>query len=454
MAIEQIGVKPILDFEVFGTHCYVAAGAIHHNCGKTLSAAAEVAYHSTGRYPDWWPGKKFNRGTKGWVVSEDMKFSRDNAQRLLMGEPGEWGTGYIPYDSIVKINRARHSVDDAIDTVLVRHTSGRISKVMFKSAEVPRNKLGGDTLDWGWIDEEIPYDHYEEVLTRTNVTQGPVWTTFTPLKGKTALVMRFLYDKVPGTKDIVMTIYDAEHYTPEQRAAIIASYSPKTRKARTMGEPTLEGGLIFTTPEDKILVRPFKIPDHFAHICGLDFGIDHPFAMAHFAVDRAKDITYLYNGYKASDETPSQHFAPYRELGPWIPAAWPADALQRGKDTGVQLAATYRKNGFRMLRSKAMLPPQKNEKGKDEIQAAMLVDPQLVEMADAMDAGKFKVFEQVTPFWEEYPLYHRNEKGAIVKVGEDFMSASRYGWIMRRFAQTYGETIPSRLEPMVYSDRV
>ncbi len=33
--------------------------------GKTTCAAAEVAYHLTGKYPDWWRGRRWDRPTFG-----------------------------------------------------------------------------------------------------------------------------------------------------------------------------------------------------------------------------------------------------------------------------------------------------------------------------------------------------------------------------------------------------
>ena len=34
--------------------------------GKTASQAAEVAFHLTGLYPDWWVGIRFTRPTNAW----------------------------------------------------------------------------------------------------------------------------------------------------------------------------------------------------------------------------------------------------------------------------------------------------------------------------------------------------------------------------------------------------
>src|SRR5687767_15050483 len=46
-----------------------------------------------------------------------------------------------------------------------------------------------------------------------------------------------------------MTIDDAAHYSPEERAAIVAAYPPHEREARAKGIPVLGSGRIFPVPE-------------------------------------------------------------------------------------------------------------------------------------------------------------------------------------------------------------
>jgi phage terminase large subunit-like protein len=42
----------------------------------------------------------------------------------------------------------------------------------FKSYEQGRTKFQGESIDWGWADEEPPEDVYAEFLTRTVATGG------------------------------------------------------------------------------------------------------------------------------------------------------------------------------------------------------------------------------------------------------------------------------------------
>ena len=80
-----------------------------------------------------------------------------------------------------------------------------------------------------------------------------------------------------------MTIYDAEHYTDEDREAIIASYLPHERDARAKGIPVLGSGKVFPIEEEKIACDPIAIPPHWMHIGGMDFGWDHPFGAVKLA---------------------------------------------------------------------------------------------------------------------------------------------------------------------------
>src|SRR5262249_31712966 len=36
--------------------------------GKTWAGGCEIAMHVTGRYPNWWRGRRFDRPTVGWVA--------------------------------------------------------------------------------------------------------------------------------------------------------------------------------------------------------------------------------------------------------------------------------------------------------------------------------------------------------------------------------------------------
>lgn len=221
-----------------------------------------------------------------------------------------------------------------------------------------------------------------------------------------------------------MTIEDAEHYTPEQRAAIIASYPAHERKARAQGIPVLGSGRVFPVDEDLLKVKAFTIPEHWPQIGGIDFGWDHPTAGARLAHDRDTDILYVTASYGQREATPLIHAAALKPWGDWLPWAWPHDGLQHDKGSGEQLAQQYRDQGLDMLHERATF-----EDGSNGVEAG------IAEMVDRMLTGRWKVFDHLEDWFGEFRLYHRKD-GLIVKLNDDRISASRYAMMMKRHAIT------------------
>ena len=396
--------------------------------GKTWSAGYETAMHLTGRYPDWWDGAVFNDPVAMWAAGVTGEVTRDSVQRVLCGRINAIGTGGIPADAI-KDKAMKRGVADAIDTLVVRWGGGgdvqsQESLLGFKAYDQGREKFQAETLDIVWLDEEPPLDIYTEALTRTNATEGILYMTFTPLQGMSDVVRRFLMDKTPGTHVTTMTIEDAEHYTPEQRKAIIASYPAHEREARAMGIPTLGSGRIFPIAEEVIRELPVTLPNHWPRICGIDFGWDHPTAAVWLAWDRDTDTVHVYDAYRVREATPLVHAAAVKAKGAWIPVAWPHDGLQHDKGSGEQLAEQYRKHGLAMLKDRATF-----QDGSNGVEAG------LMEMLDRMQTGRLKVAKHLHDWWEEFRLYHRDE-GKVVKENDDLMSATRYALMMLRHAKT------------------
>jgi len=416
--------------------------------GKTWSAGFETAMHLTGRYPDWWHGRVFDKAVAGWAAGVTSEVTRDSVQRVLCGRSNAIGTGAIPKDAI-KDKSMKRGVADAVDTLVIRHGGGgdiqaSESLLGFKSYDQGREKFQAETLDLVWLDEEPDEDIYTEALTRTNATGGMLYMTFTPLKGMSNVVKRFLLDKVEGSNITSMTIEDAEHYTPEQRLAIIASYPAHEREARTKGIPTLGSGRIYPVSEELITVAPFEIPAHWVQICGIDFGWDHPSAAVRIAWDRDDDVIYVTSANRQKEQTPLLFAATVKPWGEWLPWAWPHDGLQHDKGSGLALRDQYKAQGLDMLADKATHPPSENE---EEGTGGNGVEAGVMELLDRMQTGRFKVFSNLNDWFQEFRMYHRKE-GKIVKLDDDLLSATRYAYMMRRFAITK----PKPVQPIKYRE--
>jgi hypothetical protein len=231
-------------------------------------------------------------------------------------------------------------------------------------------------------------------------------------------------------------IDDVPHLSEKTKRELMESTPTHLRDARSRGIPVLGSGRIFTVDEDSLKITPFKIPDHWPRIAGMDFGWDHPTAAAWGAWDRDSDVVYIYDLYKLSEATPVIHAAAITKRGKWIPMAWPHDGLQHDKGSGYALADQYRKLGVNMHKEKASHPPAK---GQSEGEGGNGVEAGVMEMLDRMQTGRLKVFMHLDGFFEEYRLYHRKD-GKIVKEFDDALSAVRYLIMMLRHAKVQPKT--------------
>lgn len=414
-----------------------AAGATHrerllragNQQGKTLSASREVAMHLTGLYPPWWQGRVFRRPIMSWASGETAEATRDNAQRALLGLPGEIGSGAIPRRTLGEYGMAMGTAD-LYDYMRIRHASGGASMLRFKYYAQGRRKWQGPPVDVMWFDEEPPEDIYDEGLARTIATRGIAALTFTPLLGMSAVVARFLMQTNPDRIDVNMTIEDAEHIPAEERERIIRSFPAHEREARARGVPTLGSGRIFPVEEERLIVTPFALPAHWVRIAGIDFGWDHPTAVVWLAWDRDTDTVYVTDCYRAAERPMAQHASAIRAKGAWIPVAWPHDG---NNDTaaGPRLAQQYRDEAVAMLFEHAQFPESSHS--ADKPQSRVSVEAGVSEMYQRMESGRWRVFAHCHDWLEEFRLYHR-DNGRIVKQRDDALDASRYALMMLRHA--------------------
>ena len=83
-------------FHAAGVRCRERLLIAANQSGKSLAGAMECAMHATGRYPDWWKGRRFDKPTIGWGAGTTNETTRDTVQRILVGRPGQPGTAAIP----------------------------------------------------------------------------------------------------------------------------------------------------------------------------------------------------------------------------------------------------------------------------------------------------------------------------------------------------------------------
>jgi len=394
----------------YSERCIMAANRI----GKSEGIGAyEVSLHATGLYPTWWKGKRFSQPIKAWACGSTGTTARDIVQYKLLGLPEEQGTGMIPGDLILKTTPKAGGVPNAVDTILIKHISGGISRVKIKSYAEGRKSFEGTEQDIIWLDEECPLAIYTECFIRTMTTKGHIIFTFTPLAGLTETVMEFLpkgeiKNNATGSKFLIMATWDdAPHISDEDKRIYYAGLPPHQREARSKGIPQLGSGAIYPVVESDIVCEPFELPDYYPRVYGMDVGWNRTAALWG-AIDDATKTIYIYSEYYRGEAEPIIHTEGIKSRGDWIPGVIDPASRGRGQRDGKALFKDYRKLGLNIK-----IADNARETG---IQRVWL----------GLSTGRIKIFKSCVNTIAEYRLYHRNEKGAIIKENDHLMDSLRY----------------------------
>jgi len=378
-----------------------------NRCGKTYAAAQEMAMHLTGEYPDWWQGLRFEKPIHAWAASVTVESTRDILQKAYLGDETQNVVGAIPQGLLLDVTM-RRGVSGAIDTVYVRHKTGAVSMLGFKSYDQGREKFQGTSRDFIHLDEEPDILIYEECLLRTLDRQGSIILTMTPLKGMTDICMHYLQDETDTKKVIQASWEDTNHLSEEELLRLKKSLRPHEREAREKGVPSLGSGRIYPVEESDITVAPFDIPESYKRVFGLDFGWTNPTAVVWGAYHAEEDILYIYDCYAASELSPAEHCVNIKHKGDWIPGVCDPAGQSASQGDGISLIEHYARQGVQLTKA---------DNG---------VESGLMEMLDRMQTGRLKVFSNLTDWWREFRLYRRDEKGQVVKRHDHLMDATRY----------------------------
>jgi phage terminase large subunit-like protein len=406
--------------ELYPKHIgFLNAGAIFpqrlfmagNRTGKTESGAYEMACHLTGIYPSWWKGKKFTGPIKAWASSINGVKTRDTCQFKLLGEKNDLGSGFIPKDKIIRTT-SKPGIPDGIETVEVRHITGGVSSVAFKSYDSGVQGFVGTEMDVIWLDEECPYNIYSECLIRLMTTKGLLYLTFTPDKGLSETVLSFFEDGIVqegghGYRHVTTVSWDeCPHLGDEEKKMLLETIPVWQRDAKTKGIPSVGSGAIYPFPEDDFVIKPIQIQPWWPRAYGMDTGWKAT-AAVWGAWDRESDIVYIYSEYKLGQQAPAIHASAIKARGDWMYGV--GDAAAINNNDGEQLINQYRDEGLNLF-----LPDKAVEAGIHAVYKRF-------------ETGRLKIFNTCTKLLEERRLYRRDEeKGKIIKKNDHLMDSLRY----------------------------
>lgn len=397
----------------FQERCFMGG----NGTGKTWGVAAyELTCHLTGDYPSWWQGRVFKEPISAWVAGDTRETTRDIIQAKLLGEVAKMGdaalgTGMIPRHLIEGEPKYIMGTNKAADYVLVKHVSGGLSMLGFKSYDQGRRSFQGTEKHIIVLDEEPPMDIYLECLQRGRRVGGIILTTFTPLSGPTEVVESFLNwksENAKGAKKILITCTwdDVPHLDDDWKRSTIAATPMYLREARVMGIPTAGIGKVYPVEESEFVIKPVQIAPHWRRCFGFDAGW-HNTAAVWIAWDKDEDVAYVYSEYKRGEQPIDVHAMAIKARGEWIPGAGDAAAREgHSQDTVIDL---YKARGVNLtLANKA-------------------VDMGIAAVMSRLSTGKLKVFSTCQKWLNEYRMYSYDDKQRIVKRNDHLMDATRFG---------------------------
>jgi hypothetical protein len=256
-----------------------------------------------------------------------------------------------------------------------------------------------------------------------------IYTTFTPLQGKTDLVNRFWRGDQPKFRKLIkIRTSDCPFMTPDKIESNLAGTPLHQREARMNGIPLQGSGNVFEYPRSVIIEPTIQyVPEHWTKLWSIDFGTneEHQFAAALSAWDKEKDVIHILDAYKTATGGPLEHAVRMKQIGILVPVAWPHDgwAVWQSRGATEPLAAMYRKQGLRMCPTHTTF-----ESGGYDTEAGIL------EMDQRMKTGRLKIAAHLEDVLTEYDDYHRKD-GQIVKKNDDLMSAIRIGVMGKRLGK-------------------
>lgn len=428
--------------------------------GKTEAGAFETTCHLTGDYPDWWQGIRFAEPIHAWAVGLSAQATRDIIQEKLCGDPtdpSKFGTGMIPLDKFEGSPVLGRGLSGAFDTIKVKHKSGGISTLQFKSCEQGWKKFQGTSKHWIWLDEEPDdYKIYTECLTRTLDVGGYMIVTYTPLSGEASdLWQAFNNVDDIGKGMVTMSAYEVlsypnSHLNEERFREMYLSWPAHERETRASGKPSVGAGAVFTFLRQDLECPPVFDPGGFALLgWAVDFGgmggttltTSHPFGAVLMAYDTINDIIYVIREVRLPGGRVLEHAYAMQRICALAPVFWPHDGHRTSnEDSTKDTRDLYAEAGLKMFHTHATF-----RKGGYSTEAGIL------EMDNRIRTGRMKVCANLPLWWGEFGSYSRDEHGDIIKVHDDLMSATRIGTMM---VPRFGRQVPMGSAGLLFTGKI
>jgi Bacteriophage terminase large (ATPase) subunit and inactivated derivatives len=462
---------------------FIAANRI----GKTETAAFEVRCHLTGRYPDWWEGRRWSRPTDWRAAGDTMLTTRDILQTALLGPhegvPVQHWNGMVEGKYVQAVTRKSGGIPNCIDTFYVEHVSGGTSRLSFLSYDMGRRVFQGFDCDGFWIDEEPPdpaeksetqaqgsSDIYGECLLRTMTRDGAVLATFTPLRGWTPFMRAYFgAAMMPGTEDqdVDVPAKSLVIGSPEAQAAMAADaedgeFAVAADKIEAKAEENPYGAsvrprfIVGATWDDaphlteKVKAQqwasmlPYQRAARTKGIPQLGAGAIYPIDEDEIRIPDFAIPDHWWRGFGMDAGGGAKPTAAvFAALNPEDRVVYLTSVYKRASNEPSLHAAAIKE---RMTRPTGWLWPGVGDAsaliltqhdaqqlvhvyrrlGLDLYLPDKAVETGIADLWDLMVTGRFRVFASCLAWFEEFRMYRRDPRGRVVKSNDHLMDATRY----------------------------
>jgi hypothetical protein len=426
-------------FHELTNHARIILLLAANRIGKTYSCLATVAQHATLTYAKSWNGYRYTKKNLTiWVGCITASEAEDLETKLFDGDGDD--LPFIHPSLVVYRNKTKKRFK-------VKNSLGGVTHISIKTYNL-KNK--GDAVstwkakkvDFIMLDEQPPMEVMNEcvmrimdtgkndrgmiVIAATCLTYTPFVLSFTekivPVEKINVHGVRFMDKKqvkVAPSEIINERVYlsagwdDAPHLSEETKRMASANLSPEQLEARRTGMPSIGSGMVYPILEELITCDPFPIPEHFYRVAGIDFGWTDPTAVVFAAIDKDKNIVYLFEEYSQNEKTPQQHVYQMSQMRlariiSEIPVVYDPAGLNSSQKDGESLVKLYQKCGLKMYKA--------NNSREAGVQTVL----------QRMQNGELKIFKTCHKLLSEMRTYARDENDVIKDGNDHLLDAMRY----------------------------
>jgi phage terminase large subunit len=170
------------------------------------------------------------------------------------------------------------------------------------------------------------------------------------------------------------------------------------------GVRMFDGGTVFTTPEEDVVITPRGLPKHWKKVFALDIEQGRMSAVWG-AWDQAADVVYLYGEYSAGGDIAVQADA-VRSRGSWVPGVFDQSARGRTKDQCERITD-------RLI-----------DLSLDIFTVDGDTEAAVQEMQGRLSTARLKVFSSLTDWVHQYRAWRRDKDGKLIDDHDGLMRAT------------------------------